>query len=96
MSRGNGSWIAFLAGGLIGAGVALLFAPKSGKETREQLATMAKGIEGKFKTQFSEIKENAENEYIKMKDKTKNVIEKGKKIYKEEFQTRESDDAEEA
>jgi gas vesicle protein len=33
--------IAFLVGGLVGAGVALLVAPKSGKETRKQIKEFA-------------------------------------------------------
>lgn len=33
--------ISFLLGGLIGAGIALLLAPKSGKETRQRLSELA-------------------------------------------------------
>ena len=32
--NGSGSFLIFLAGGLIGAGVAMLYAPLSGEETR--------------------------------------------------------------
>jgi gas vesicle protein len=39
MSRDSGSNVVFLLlGGVIGAAAGLLFAPKSGKETREQLS----------------------------------------------------------
>ena len=38
---------AFLAGALIGVGVGLLLAPKSGKETRRQLADLAKKAQQK-------------------------------------------------
>lgn len=34
--------LAFLAGAVIGAGIGLLFAPRPGKETREQLADLAR------------------------------------------------------
>jgi gas vesicle protein len=34
--------LAFLAGAVIGAGLGLLFAPHPGKETREQLADLAR------------------------------------------------------
>jgi gas vesicle protein len=37
MSRSNGLGKMFFIGGLIGAGLALLYAPKSGKETRKGL-----------------------------------------------------------
>jgi len=33
--------VSFLIGGIVGAGLALLFAPQSGKKTRKQLAEMA-------------------------------------------------------
>jgi len=40
MNRENsaGLFVAFLSGALVGAGAALLFAPRSGKETRQLLA----------------------------------------------------------
>jgi gas vesicle protein len=38
---------AFLLGGLIGASVALLYAPKSGRETREDISKTAKRIKNK-------------------------------------------------
>lgn len=39
--------LAFLLGGLVGAGAALLMAPQSGKETREKIREMAKEWEEK-------------------------------------------------
>ena len=42
----RGSITAFLWGGLIGAGVALLFAPRSGEETREELRQGANRLRG--------------------------------------------------
>ncbi len=38
---------AFLLGGLIGATVALLYAPKSGRETREDISKAARRIKNK-------------------------------------------------
>ena len=43
----------FLAGGLIGAGVALLLAPQSGKKTRKQIRELAEDV----KEQASEYAE---------------------------------------
>lgn len=34
----------FLAGGLIGAGLALIFAPQSGKKTRKQIREFAEDV----------------------------------------------------
>ncbi len=57
------SWESFfkglLAGGLIGAGLALLFAPKSGRELREDI-----------KRKSSELKKDAELLYSEAKEKT--------------------------
>lgn len=37
------SWLTgFVLGGLIGAGLALLFAPQSGKDTREKISDLAR------------------------------------------------------
>jgi len=49
----------FIAGGLIGAGLALIFAPKSGRELREDI-----------KKKSAELKKDAELLYSEAKDKT--------------------------
>ena len=43
----GGLLAAFVAGALIGVGVGLLMAPRSGKETRRQLADLAKRAQRK-------------------------------------------------
>ena len=44
--RGSNTLLAFLVGGVVGAAVALLYAPRSGRETREMLAEkMREGAE---------------------------------------------------
>ncbi len=41
-NRGSGAMVlAFFIGGLVGAGVALLFAPQPGKETRQKIRELA-------------------------------------------------------
>ncbi len=51
-------WIAAaLAGAAVGATVALLFAPKSGKETREQLGDWLKEATEKGREKFETTKE---------------------------------------
>ena len=61
--EGRSSWESFLqgfiAGGLIGAGLALIFAPKSGQEFREDI-----------KKKSSELAKDAEVLYSEAKDKT--------------------------
>jgi len=70
----NGSvLLAFLLGGVVGAGVALLMAPKSGQETREQIKKLAD--EAKEKT----------GAYIEdMKSKATTAVEKGKELLEKE------------
>ena len=73
-SCNNGSvLLAFLLGGVVGAGVALLMAPKPGQETREQIKKLA-----------DEAKEKAEAYIEDMKSKAATVVEKGKELLEKE------------
>ncbi len=59
--------LSFMAGAAVGAGMALLYAPKSGKEMRETIADLTEDAVDKIK------------EYAKdAQDKIKTVIEDGK------------------
>lgn len=62
----------FFLGGLIGAGVALLLAPKSGRETREKIKELAGEAKGK-----------AEEVIEQVKGKVTTVVEKGKEVLEE-------------
>lgn len=62
----------FFLGGLIGAGVALLFAPKPGKETREKIRGLAE-----------EAIEKAEEVIGQAKGRVNSAVEKGKELYEE-------------
>ncbi|HEX7566400.1 MAG TPA: YtxH domain-containing protein [Bradyrhizobium sp.] len=59
-SSPRSSFTIFAVGALIGAGIALLYAPQSGKETRKLLVKKAKQLKGKAEDTF----ENAQ-EFIK-------------------------------
>ena len=65
---GKGLLIGFLTGAAVGSIVALLFAPKSGKELREDI---------KIKSQ--DFIEDADEYMIKAKDKASQLINEGKK-----------------
>ena len=71
--------VSFLIGAMVGGGIALLTAPKSGKKTREQLKRMAR-----------EAKEKAEDYYDEMKDKAAEATEKVQDYYQEAIRTVES------
>lgn len=53
----GGILLAFLAGGLIGAGLALLYAPASGKETRQKINDLAGDIRKKAEGWTGDVKE---------------------------------------
>ena len=64
--------VSFMAGAAIGAGLALLFAPKSGSEMRETIADLAEDAMGKIKEYSKEAQ-----------DKIKTAIEDGKETLAE-------------
>jgi len=64
--------LAFFIGGLVGAGVALLLAPQSGKETRQKIKELA-----------DEAKEKAAKYAEEVKTKVTSTVEKGKEVVEE-------------
>jgi len=88
---GTGKVGAFLAGLGIGAIVALLFAPRSGKETRDMIAQKAE--EGRdfvrakseeFRQQAEEAVEKGRTLVNKQKELLSAALEAGKQAYQEE------------
>ena len=70
---GGGSVVSsFFLGGLIGAGVALLVAPSSGRETRKQI----KGLAGN-------VKEKADDYYDQIEEAVISTLENGKGLLEE-------------
>ncbi|MEW6719884.1 MAG: YtxH domain-containing protein [Thermodesulfobacteriota bacterium] len=59
-SNSGGIFMAFLAGGLVGAGLALLYAPSSGREMREKLGGMAEDIRKKSEQWTGDVKQKVE------------------------------------
>ena len=93
MSENNGaSKVAyFLAGAGLGAIVALLFAPRSGKETRDYIAQRAdegrefmttKGRE--IRKQAEDVVDKAKDVVAKQKEQLSAALEAGKQAYQEE------------
>ena len=65
-------FLAFILGGIVGAGAALLMAPQSGKETREKIKGLA-----------DDIKERATGYAGQIKDKVASTVEDGKGFFEE-------------
>lgn len=61
MSENTGSkmFFSFLTGAAVGAGLALLFAPQSGKETRKQIKDFSEKLGGEVKDSVEKIGEKA-------------------------------------
>lgn len=53
-SSSGGTWAAFVVGALAGAGIALLYAPRTGKETRELLADRLRQLKRKAREGIEE------------------------------------------
>jgi len=71
---------AFLVGGLIGAAVALLYAPKSGRETRKDIAKTARRVK-KETVHLVEDAVDSINDFTgEVRDKVTDVIERGKDL----------------
>lgn len=70
----------FLAGSFVGAAVALLFAPRSGEETRELLASKGR----KLKDQASSYVEKGKETLNKQKEQIAQALEAGRQAYGEE------------
>jgi gas vesicle protein len=84
----------FFVGGLIGAGVALLIAPKTGEETRRMIKELAEEVKEKAEDYIGQVKDTAMTYVEKGKnfvEKEKNLITKsveaGKEAYEKEKQS---------
>jgi len=64
--------MSFILGGIVGAGIALLFAPKSGSDTRQMIKDLA-----------GDVKDKAQHYVDDVKGKVSSGIDKGKGLYEE-------------
>jgi gas vesicle protein len=56
----GGILLAFLAGGMVGAGLALLYAPVSGREAREKISGLTEDLKKKTDAWSGEVKQKVE------------------------------------
>ena len=69
-----------LAGGIIGAGVALLYAPQTGYRTRRDITRCTKKLKTKADEAVEDIKENVSDLVEVIGDKTDDLVEKGRGV----------------
>ncbi|MFA6914392.1 MAG: YtxH domain-containing protein, partial [Endomicrobiia bacterium] len=72
---------AFLLGATVGIAVGLLYAPKSGKETRAQLKRIGEDFVDNAETFADDLKEKSKKIVEDGKAKIAEVVEKGKSSY---------------
>ena len=68
----SGMFLSFLLGGIVGASLALLLAPQSGRETRRRIKEFAEDIKDKTKEYAEDVKERVTS-----------TVEKGKEFLEE-------------
>lgn len=71
---------AFLLGGAIGAAVALLYAPKSGRETRKDISRAARRIKNSTADLIDDAIEDVNEFANNLKEKAANVVEQGAEL----------------
>ena len=83
--------LSFLLGGVVGAGLALLFAPQSGRETRQQIKDLTDDVKDKTTEYVKQAKEKAaslvedgKGYYDEKKSILKSAVEAGKEAYEKE------------
>lgn len=68
---------AFLIGGMVGAGIALLYAPKSGKDTRKDITKAARRIKKDTVEMVDDTIESINDFVGDMKNKVSDIIDQG-------------------
>src|SRR5678815_5174684 len=87
---GGGGILWFLAGLGIGAAVGVLYAPKSGRETREDIQRYAQEGAGQVRDRAKQYREQA-NQWVdrskevvsKQKEQIRNAVDAGRQAYRE-------------
>lgn len=69
-----------LAGGIVGAGIALLFAPQSGDRTRRDLVRYARKTRTKAEEAVEDLSGNISDLVDTIGDKTEDLLDKGKEV----------------
>ena len=88
MSDNKDTFLVFLLGGIVGAAIGILYAPKSGKETRKNIKRLSEDIVDNV-NDFSEdiakagkkIYEQGREKVLSNKDKISEAFDAGKKAF---------------
>jgi gas vesicle protein len=69
-----------VAGGIIGAGVALLFAPQSGKKTRRDISRYSRKVRRQAEDAIEEFSGNVQGMVEAVGEKAEDILDKGKDL----------------
>lgn len=91
-------FLPFLIGGLVGAGIALLFTPQAGSRTRQQIKDATREVSDKAGSYYEQVKETMDTAVSRGKDMVLEkkpllsaAIDAGKQAYVEEKKKRSKD-----
>ena len=73
--------VCFLAGAAVGAGLALLYAPQSGVETRQQIKDASEKVSGDIKDQYAKIADEVKKSKVQIKEAADKGIENVKTFF---------------
>jgi len=80
----NIAMVSFMAG-LAGAGLALLLAPRSGKETREHMKARSEELKGQAEDSIHKAKDNITTSFDKTRESLADTINKSSRKAKEQY-----------
>ena len=80
----GGVLLAFLAGGLVGAGLALLYTPVSGREARERIGGLAGDLRKKSEDWTGDVKQKVEQFIDEERSVIKSAYEAGREAMAKE------------
>ena len=89
MDNRDSSLVAFLFGAIVGAAVALLYAPKTGKETRAHLKRITEDFVEDAGEKGMEFREKGKKFVEEGKTRVSEIVEKGKNRYSKIFKKQE-------
>uniref|UniRef100_A0A831XLM7 YtxH domain-containing protein n=1 Tax=Geobacter metallireducens TaxID=28232 RepID=A0A831XLM7_GEOME len=69
-----------IAGGILGAGAALLFAPQSGKKTRRDISKYARRVRSEAEELVEDFSDKVTDVVDNLNDKTQDILSRGKEI----------------
>ena len=69
-----------VAGGIIGAGVALLFAPQSGKKTRRDISRFSRKVKDQAADVVEEFADNVHDMVDSVSDRAADLLDKGRDL----------------